>query len=38
MNESDAITMTPEGLEWLLSGVDVWKIKMHDALEFEKTT
>jgi transposase len=29
------VELTSEQLEWLLSGVDVWKIKPHARLEFE---
>jgi transposase len=36
--ESDVVTMTSEQLEWLLSGVDVWKIKAHAPLIYEKTS
>lgn len=34
--ESEVVALTSEQLEWLLSGVDVWKIKMHQPLHFEK--
>jgi transposase len=32
---TDVVVMTEEQLEWLLSGVDVWKIKTHPILNFE---
>ena len=34
--ESDVVTMTSEQLEWLLTGVDVWRMKTHEPLKFEK--
>ena len=34
--ETDVVTMTTEQIEWLLSGVDVWKLKTHPVLNFEK--
>src|ERR1035438_4019312 len=33
--EKDVITLTPEEFAWLLSGVDVWKIKTNCALNYE---
>lgn len=36
--ETDVVLITPEELSWLLSGVDVWKIKMHPVLEFESSS
>lgn len=32
---SVSIAMTPEELTWLLAGVDVWKIKRHEKLNFQ---
>lgn len=36
--ERDAITMSSQELEWVLSGVDFWKIKPHKNLKFERTS
>jgi transposase len=32
----DVMVVTVEQLEWLLSGVDMWKMKTHLAVEFDK--
>ena len=29
------VSLTSEQLQWLLSGVDVWKIKPHESLSYE---
>jgi len=34
--EAKTIDLKREQLEWLLSGVDLWKIKRHDPVNFEK--
>lgn len=34
--EDKTIELKREQLEWLLSGVDLWKIKRHDPVVFEK--
>lgn len=34
--EEKTIELKREQLEWLLSGVDLWKIKRHDPVIFEK--
>jgi transposase len=34
--EDLTIELKREQLEWLLSGVDLWKIKRHDPVNFEK--
>ena len=34
--DEEVIMLTPERLEWLLSGIDIWKIKVHRELSFEK--
>ena len=36
--EAEVVTLTPEQLEWLLSGVDIWKMKTHNPLEYERIT
>jgi transposase len=36
---SDAVVaLTPEQLEWLLSGYDVWKMKPFENLHFERVS
>lgn len=32
---SDAVTVTTEELQWLLEGVDIWKMKRHAPSNFE---
>ena len=32
------VTLTPEQLEWLLSGYDVWKMKPFENLHFERVS
>jgi transposase len=34
--KEDVIRMTAEKLQWLLSGIDIWKIKTHAPLAYEK--
>jgi transposase len=34
--EDKTIELRREQLEWFLSGVDLWKIKRHDPVNFEK--
>ena len=34
-DDGTSITMTGEQLEWLLTGIDIWKIKPHKELLFE---
>lgn len=33
-----AIELDQEKLRWLLSGVDIWKIKSHEVLQFKKVS
>lgn len=33
--EAEVVEMTSERLEWLLSGMDIWKIRTHSSLNFE---
>lgn len=33
--EGDVLYLTPEKLEWLLSGVDIFKMKPHEELKYE---
>jgi transposase len=33
--EAKTIEMNCQNLEWLLEGVDIWKIKKHENLKFE---
>lgn len=30
----DSVTLTGEQLNWLLDGIDVWRMKPHDALKY----
>lgn len=34
----DVVEMDAEKLRWLLSGIDVWKIKSHEILQFKKVS
>lgn len=34
----DVIELDQEKLRWLLSGMDIWKIKPHEILEFKKVS
>lgn len=34
----DVMTVSAEQFEWLLSGVDIWKMKNHVELKFEQIT
>ena len=34
----DVIEMDAEKLRWLLSGINVWKIKSHEILQFKKVS
>ena len=34
----DVIEMDAEKLRWLLSGIDVWKIKSHEILQFKRVS
>jgi len=36
--ETEVVLITSEELSWLLSGVDVWKIKTHPVLEYERNS
>jgi transposase len=33
--DSDVVVLGHEQLEWLLSGVDIWRMKRHESLAFE---
>lgn len=33
--DTTSISITQEQLEWLLNGIDIWKIKIHKALLYE---
>ena len=33
--EEEVISITPEQLEWLLNGIDIWKIRVHKELLYE---
>ena len=35
MAEAEVVTITTEQLEWLLNGIDIWKIKVHKELQYE---
>lgn len=37
MTTESVVKLTREQLEWLLSGVDIWKIKTHAELRYENT-
>jgi transposase len=34
----DVLALDAEKLRWLLSGVDIWKMKAHEILEFKKVS
>ena len=36
--ESDVVTIDREKLVWLLSGIDVWKLKSHETLKYFSNT
>ena len=33
--DSGVVELNPQQLEWLLSGVDIWKMKQHSELEYQ---
>lgn len=34
--QTESVTISAEQLAWLLEGVDIWKLKKHEALSFER--
>lgn len=34
--EQDVVTISPQQMEWLLQGLDIWKVKPHRDLQFKQ--